>query len=185
MDVQETTEPKLDLPQAEIVVLRDGTPVAIRPIRTDDGPRLQALFGRLSPESIYLRFLGQPKELPDDQAQRLANLDYRTQMAFVGTLVEDGREEIVGVARYAQVPRMGSDAAEAGVVVEDRYQRLGLGTMLLQRLADYARSQGIRAFVASIHHSNTRILRFIRRSGLPVDRRIESGLWEIRVSLED
>ena len=53
------------LEKPDTVTLRDGTTVTIRPIRPDDARGLQALFYRLSPESISLRFLGQPKELAE------------------------------------------------------------------------------------------------------------------------
>ena len=45
------------LPVPETVTLSDGTTVTLRPIRADDAERLQALHARLSPETIYLRFL--------------------------------------------------------------------------------------------------------------------------------
>jgi GNAT superfamily N-acetyltransferase len=70
-------------------------------------------------------------------------------------------------------------------VVEDRWQRRGLGTLLLQALVDHARARGIDAFQATVHQANTRILRFIRRSGLPTRDRVEGGLWEVRVSLKE
>jgi len=43
--------------EPEAVTLRDGTMVTVRPIRPNDALRLQALFARLSPRSIFLRFL--------------------------------------------------------------------------------------------------------------------------------
>jgi RimJ/RimL family protein N-acetyltransferase len=162
-------------------MLRDGTEVSIRPIRPDDATGLQELFSRLSPESIFLRFLGKPKDLPAEQAQRLANVDYESHMAFVAEL--DGA--LIGVARYAE-PDWGEDGvAEAGVVVEDRFQSKGLGTMLLKRLTDYGGAHGIHTFAATIHHSNLKILRFLRHSGLPVDRRLDGGLWEVKVKISD
>lgn len=97
--------------------------------------------------------------------------------------------EIIGVARYAAPAEAGVGeeafrAAEAAVVVKDRWQRRGLGTMLLQRLADYARSHGIKVFHATVHQANNQILYFVRRSGLSTESRVDDGLWEIRVSLE-
>jgi RimJ/RimL family protein N-acetyltransferase len=163
--------------------LRDGTEVTIRPVVADDAPRLQALFNRLSPESIYYRFLSQPKELSREQAERLTNVDYDARMAYVATLSTDAQDPIIGVARYAEGLEPG--VAEAGVVVEDRFQRQGLGTILLTELVQYARNQGIHTFVAWIHQSNAAILQFIRRSGLPTQSRLESGMWEIRVQLEE
>ncbi|MCL7454823.1 MAG: GNAT family N-acetyltransferase [Anaerolineae bacterium] len=162
--------------------LRDGTNVTIRPVVPEDAPRLQALYNHLSPESIYYRFLSQAKELTRAQAERLANVDYDARMAFVATCEMDSDTPIIGVARYAE--GLEPCVAEAGVVVQDRYQRLGLGTILLSELTEYARSQGIHTFVAWIHQSNTAILQFIRRSGLPTQSRLESGTWEIRVTLD-
>lgn len=174
----------MQLKKPETVTLRDGTTVTIRPIRPDDAPRLQALFGRLSPESISLRFLGQPKELPYEQARLLANVDYQKRMALVATREQGGEEHIIAVARYAVDPAADPDLAEAAIVVEDKYQKQGLGTLLLTRLVAYAQAHGIRAFRATIRQDNAQIMRFVRRSGLPTDSRLEAGVWEIVVKLE-
>jgi acetyltransferase len=163
--------------------LRDGTQVVIRPVVPEDAPRLQDLYRRLSPESIYYRFLSQATELSLAQAERLANVDYGARMAFVAVCGADDEDPLIGVARYAEGLEPG--VAEAGVVVEDRYQRQGLGTILLTDLVEYARNQGIHTFVAWIHQSNTAILQFIRRSGLPTQSRLDSGLWEIRVRVDE
>jgi len=200
----------------EIVALRDGTRVTIRPIRPDDARHLQALFYRLSPESISLRFLGQPKELPYEQARQLANVDYRKRMALVATREQGGEEHIISrskiasrggshaadpraweppllqnldpliiaVARYAVDPAGQPDLAEAAIVVEDEYQKRGLGTLLLSRLVAYAQAHGIRAFMATVHQDNIQIMRFVRHSGLPAESTLEAGVWEIVVKLE-
>jgi len=169
-------------PVPDTAVLRDGTEVTIRPVIPEDAPRLQALYSRLSPESIYYRFLSQAKELTREQAERLANVDYDARMAFVATLGPGIDDPIIGVARYAE--GLEPTVAEAGVVVEDRFQRLGLGTLLLTELVEHARAQGIHTFVGWIHQSNAAILQFIRRSGLSTHSRLESGVWEIRVELD-
>jgi len=166
------------------VSLRDGTPVFIRPIRPDDAPRLQSLFARLSPETITYRFLGRRKELPYEEAKRLADLDYQTQMALVATCEQHRDAQVIGVARYAVIPGTWPAEAEAAIVVEDRYQGKGLGTVLLERLVAYANTHGIRAFLATVRYDNARMMRFIRRSGLPAESRMGPGAWEIRVELE-
>ncbi len=168
----------------EVVTLRDGTPVTIRAIRPDDAPRLQALHARLSAESIFLRFLGQLKTLPLEEAQRLAHVDYEKSMALVATPGQDGEEPIIGVARYAASNQAEPDAAEAAIVVDDAFQGRGLGSLLLDRLVKYARAHGIRYFLATVYHSNAEIMRFIQRSGLPSEKRREAGVWEVRVRLD-
>ena len=169
---------------AEAVTLRDGTMVTIRPIRPDDAPRLQAFFARLSPESIYSRFLGFRNELPREQAECLANVDCQTQMALVATRKQYCEEDVIADARYIVIPAGEPSLAEAAIVVEDRYQNRGLGTLLLKRLTACARMHGIHTFLAAVHHSNAWVMRLIRRSGLPTESRVEAGTREIRVKLE-
>ncbi len=168
----------------EVVTLRDGTTVTIRPIRPDDAPRLQALFYRLSPQSIALRFLGHPKELPAEEAERLANVDYHQRMALVATRQHSDEEHIIAVARYAVDPAGQSDVAEAAIVVEDEYQKQGLGTLLLTRLVAYAQAHGIRAFRATVRQDNIQIMRFVRKSGLPAERNLDAGAWDVLVKLD-
>lgn len=38
--------------------------------------------------------------------------------------------------------------------------------------------------LAAVRHDNAWLMRFIRRSGLPTESRVEAGVWEIRAGLE-
>jgi acetyltransferase len=175
----------------EKISLADGTQVTIRPILPEDAPGLQEAFSRLSPQSVYLRFLETFKQLTDKQAQELAELDYQKRMALVAEVVEQGEKHLVGVARYAMLdtahaesPQNVEGVAESAIVVVDEYQGRGLGTILLERLVMYAREHGVQAFMATVHHSNARIMRFIQRSGFISHKRmLEPGVWEIVVTL--
>ena len=182
----------------ESVTLRDGTPVNIRPIRPDDAPRLQAGFARLSPQSIYLRFLQTFRELSDKQAREFATVDYLNRMALVASIPGEGDERLIGVARYSMVAPANPGGltqpvapaepglAEGAIVVGDEFHNRGLGTILLDRLVKYARAHGVTAFLATVHLTNSQIMRFIQRSGFPYEKKmIEPGIWEVRVRLED
>lgn len=167
------------------VTIRNGTPVKIRPIRPDDAPRLQTGFSRLSQQSIYLRFLQTFRELSDKQAREFASVDYQHRMALVAEIQEAGETQLIGVARYSMVEDAEPGLAESAIVVVDEYQNLGLGTHLLKCLIQYARSHGVKAFLATVHQTNAQIMRFIQRSGLPFKKKqLEPGVWEVRVSLE-
>lgn len=172
-------------PEAETatLTLRNGMRTTIRPIRPEDAPRLQALHSRLSPDSVYFRFLDQRALLPEAEAAHLANVDYRTRMALVACVDSEGEEQVIGVARYGVVGPEDSGVAEAAVVVEDRFHGQGLGTELLTRLMQYAAAHGVRVLQGTIHSANDRILRMIQRSGFPVSRTFADGVWEIRADL--
>lgn len=168
----------------ETVTLRDGSEVALRPVQPDDAPRLRALFHRLSPESIYLRFLEARKDLSQQQARAFATVDYQRSMAIVAAVPDaDQEEKIIGVARYGEDLDDPSSGAETAVVVEDAYQGRGLGSLLLLRLVHYAREHGVKALRATVHQSNDQILRFVRRSGLPIQQTMKGGVWDITLSL--
>jgi len=175
--------PPITLPEPELVTLRDHTPLIVRPIRSDDAPRLQALHSHLTPESIYLRFLDMHPSLQLEEAQRLANLDYRTRMAFVATEKTGDDEIIVGVARYAVTDKL--DEAEYAIVVEDPYQGRGVGTILMDRLLNYARSSGIAFFVAEVSVENEGMMHLLHRLGLPIEKHLDAGVgvWEMRIAL--
>jgi RimJ/RimL family protein N-acetyltransferase len=168
----------------EAVTLKDGTPALVRPIRPEDAARLQAFHSRLSPESIYLRWLSAHPVLTADEARALATVDYAGRMAYIAStaLDDDPTAPLIGVARYGRVPAQ-ADEAEVAVVVADAYQRRGLGTALLRQLLRYARAQGFRYWSAEINVANARMMKFIQRGGLPVEKRYESGSWLVRVEI--
>ncbi len=167
----------------EQVALKDGVQVEIRPIRPDDAPRLQQGFRMLSPQTIYLRFFEAARELSDRQANFLASVDYEQRMALVGVIREEDDERLVAVARYDMLPER-PGLAEAAIVVRDDYQSRGLGTQIMLKLIRYACDHGVQAFIATIHTNNQGIMGFIRKSGLPVTKKLlEPGIWEVRVEI--
>ena len=171
------------IPELEHTILEDGTALTIRPIRPDDAPRLQAFHARLLPETIYWRYLCPHPELSAAEAERFTNVDYEHRMAFVATQAEQGQEDIIGVARYERLRAGPADQAELGLVVEDRFQRRGIGTILFRHLVTHAQSHGIRAFVAEIGAQNHRMLNFMRRSGLAAQTQLDGGVMEMQVNL--
>ncbi len=99
------------------LLLEDGTPMRLRPIRPEDEPALQRAFDRLSPETIRMRFFSSMKRLSHATAAQLTQIDYDRDMAFI--LVEPrtaGPSEIHGVVRLYTDPN--GERAEFAVVVE-------------------------------------------------------------------
>lgn len=166
----------------ETIKLHSEELITIRPIRPDDAKRLQTAFAQMSAQTIYDRFMGYKKILPDQEARYLASLDYDCQMAFVATKADD-EETIIGVARYFEVDNE-PGCAEFAIVIHDTYQRKGLGTHLIMRLTEYAQSHGIETLLGFAHGENYRLLRFVQRTGLPTEHKLNNGLWEIRVQLK-
>ena len=142
------------------VRLTDGSRITIRPVQSDDKPLLADAFAKLSGESRYRRFFTPLRELSAKQLAYLTELDHHDHEALLALDAPDGA--CVGVARFV---RVASEVAEPAVVVADRCQRRGLGTMLLEQLADRARAEGITRFSAIVLAGNRDAIRLLERLG--------------------
>ena len=141
----------------------DSTTVQIRPIRADDGIRLQTYHAGLSAESRYRRFLGAKPTLSAADTRYLTELDGEDHFAYVATVPAHGGEDaIVGVGRFIRLPE-DPRTAEFAIIVGDAWQRRGLATELLRRLAIAASRRGIRRFRATMLSDNVAIQRMLER----------------------
>ena len=146
----------------ENVRLRDGSHVLIRPVRPDDKPLLVAAFERLSEESRYLRFMGYKKVLSLRDLEFFTELDHVDHEAIAA--IDPFTGEGLAVARYMRFSQDPS-AAEAAVVVIDAWQGRGLGSVLLERLAERAREHGIERFEATLFTDNKAMLALFEQIG--------------------
>ncbi|MGC4805502.1 GNAT family N-acetyltransferase [Micromonospora sp. DT233] len=153
------------------VLLSDGTTVALRPIRPEDAPQIVAMHSRFSERTRYLRYFSPYPRIPERDLRRFVVVDHRDREAFV--VLAAGR--IVAVGRYE---RLGPEAPEAEVafVVEDAYQGRGIGSVLLEHLADAARRVGIVHFVAEVLPANGAMLRVFADFGYQVQRQYADGV---------
>lgn len=166
--------------------LPSGVCVTLCGARTDDDARLYALFYRLSPTTIYQRlFLPAPK-LPH-WAERFAA--FATCDALHHAVVALIGDEVIGIANYAITSGNGPDAAyayeaEMAIVVEDGWQRRGVGRTLMAHLVAEAAQHQVTLFTATILGDNARALRFITRFFPTARVRWAGGEYEARIPLE-
>lgn len=156
----------------QTIRLRSGAPVTIRPIRADDEMRLRELYDRLSFDTTVKRFFTRMPSLSAAQARFLANVDYRDRLALVAET-----QALIAVARYDRLPIDG--VAEIALVVEDAWQGLGLGTILLHELMSAAHLRGIRSFRADVLTDNRRMLRFLADRTDVLTRNTQHGVTEV------
>lgn len=116
--------------------------LSIRPIRSSDTNLEAEFIENLSDESRYYRFLGAINKLTPDMLKRMCDVDGKQSMAFVATITEDSKERIIGVSRFA--PNSKEDTREMAISVADEWQNHGVGTMLAEKLIEFARSHGIK-----------------------------------------
>ncbi len=154
--------PPLDVPES-VVTLMDGSEVTIRPLRKDDAELDRDFLCNLSPESRWMRFLGQFREPGDSLIRRLTELDYLHDMAFIALAREHGKPRAVGVSRYSLTPD--GQSCECAVTVADAWQGKGLGTMLMRDLIELARRRGVHTMFSIDAGSNERMRELARDLG--------------------
>src|SRR5262245_59775527 len=150
-------------------VLRNGETLVIRAIRPDVKERLHEHFLSLGRESVYNRFFCAKADLTPVELRHLTELDFDRHVGLFAVRRREGREEVLGVARYVVIEGTTPRRAEMAVAVSDAAQNLGVGTVLLEHLARIAVARGVRAFEADVLGANNRMMHMIRRSGLPMD----------------
>lgn len=159
------------------VLLKDGSIIRLRPIRTDDCERWLAFVSRLSPRAKYLRFHHLPKAMTADDAARFCTVDYRDTFAIVAEVRREQREEIVAVGRYYRLPNKSS--AEVAFAVEDDYQGKGIGTGLMEGLVKAALENGITMFKAEVLSENEEMMGVFRDYGYHVTSELEAGVYHV------
>ena len=164
----------------DVVELRDGSCMVVRPVRAEDRERFVRGFERLGAESRYRRFLGFKKRLSDAELEFFTKVDHHGHEALGGLDAYTG--DGVGVARYVS----GDDpsVAEASVAVIDAWQGRGVGGVLLERLAGRARDEGVERFVAALLPENRAMRRLFERLG-PVTSRHVNGMLELEIGLRE
>jgi acetyltransferase len=163
------------------IQLADGTSLTLRPIRPEDAQIEAEFVANLSEQSRYLRFLHHLAELTPSMLARFTQIDYDSEMALIALHETEGRAEIVGVARYVPNPDRGS--AEFAIVIADAWQGRGLGSILLSRLLEIAKRNGLKRIDGTVLAVNQWMLRLVERLGFVRDTESQ-GREEVRVYID-
>lgn len=156
-------------------LLAGGESVLMRPVRMSDEEPLQRLFYSLSDESTYQRFLAHKSVHPQLEIRQLMDADYASSMGLV--VCEPTQGEIVAMARYDVDP--GTGLADIAFVVRDGWQRRGLGTRLMRRMLEIARSKAVVGFTADVLAGNLGMLMVFQKSGLRVETQFDLGVYHL------
>ena len=148
--------------------LRDGKTLTVRFVGADEGEALQRYFRQLSMQSRHSRFLGAMSELSASELGHFIHVGENDRFSVVAVMMIEGREIIVGEARY------GFDAATAsfefGISIDDRWQGQGIGSALLGNLECRAAALGARRMFGDTLRSNEAMISLARKLGFAFTR---------------
>ena len=180
-DTARTGRPRIEEDGFVDVILRDGGTLRLRSPRSDDADALLGFFSALSERSFYLRFHGSPTVRASLVEPFLAP-DWVERGALVGTLAGGDGEHIVALASYARL--RDPTTAEVAFTVADDQQGRGIGTRMLEQLAQRAAAVGIERFVAEVMGENAAMMRVFEDAGFGVSRALDHGTFEVTFPIE-
>lgn len=153
--------------------LKDGTPLLLRAIRPEDEPLMVGFHETLSDQSVYYRYftaLSLKQRTAHTRLARLCFIDYDREVAIVAVNRDPrtGAPSILGVGRLCK--EHGRNDAEFAVVVSDRWQRRGLGGLLLRKLVEIGREERLARIHGTILSENIAMRTLCERVGFRVHR---------------
>jgi acyl-CoA synthetase (NDP forming)/RimJ/RimL family protein N-acetyltransferase len=156
------------------VLLRDGSSLRLQAPVSSDFQDIKEFYDGLSSESRYFRFHGYGRTDAVAKAEAEATgIDRLSLMAR-----HDGR--VVAVASYDGLREPG--VAEVAFAVADDVQRRGIGTRMLEQLAEIAADRLIHRFDAEVMSANRPMLGVFENAGFAVRR--QGSFGEMTVSLD-
>jgi acetyl coenzyme A synthetase (ADP forming)-like protein len=159
------------------VILRDGSTVRLREVCLDDAGAVFDLFAGLSERSLYYRFM-MTHRVDVAEARRIVS-------PYPGNVVIGAQRGSVlcGLAAYYRSPQK-PERAEVAFAIADALQGHGLGTRMLERLAEIARERGLRAFDAYVLGDNLTMMDVFLQSGFALTQGLEQGVFHVALDLE-
>ena len=146
-----------------------GPRVSIAEATEADTPLVLDMVGRCSKASLFHRFHGFTDAVEST----------RTLLNRSDTLVAWSDSTCVGMATLA---RAGDGTADLGVLVEDRWQRRGVGSRLIAAVLEAARRRGTSTVHADVMGDDAFLVALLRRIG-PLNVRPETGGFSVTLDL--
>ncbi|CAL9354629.1 hypothetical protein SUDANB37_00561 [Streptomyces sp. enrichment culture] len=158
----------------DVLTLPEGNEITVRRADQGDVAAARAMHDRCSDRTLALRYHG-----PVADADRYLN--HLLSPRFGRTLaVETASGRLVGLGHLL----WDGDETEVALLVEDAWQRRGIGAELLRRLVGLALEAGCDSVYAVTQASNTGMVAAMRALRLPLDYQIEEGTLVITARLE-
>ncbi|MFO7495516.1 MAG: GNAT family N-acetyltransferase [Desulfobacterales bacterium] len=135
----------------------DGEEITIRPSKPVDERRIQEHFYTLDKADVISRFFHEKTSFLRGDVESMYAIDYVNDLAIVALVGEFGFGKVVAVGEYLLDPA--ANLAEVAFSVSREYQGKGLGRVLILKLAEAARENGISGLVAYTSPQNQGMIR--------------------------
>ncbi|MBW1984258.1 MAG: GNAT family N-acetyltransferase [Deltaproteobacteria bacterium] len=124
----------------------NGEDVTIRPAKPVDERRIQEHFYNLDKDDVISRFFHEKTSFVHDEIENVSRVDYIKDLTIVAVVGEFGFGKVIAIGEYYLDPA--KNMAEIAFSVSKEWQSKGLGRIIMGKLAEAARENGILGFYA-------------------------------------
>mgnify|MGYP001140265270 CR=1 FL=1 len=157
--------------------LEDGTGIILRPIKPEDEPMWMEMLGSCSKESIYSRFGFFYNWANHKAAVRYCYIDYDREIAIVAEISEGGKRSIHAIGRLVADPDL--ETAEYAILVDDKWQNRGLGSIVPEYCEKIAGEWGVKRIVAQTTVDNQRMIHLFEARNYQIDHDKQGGVVSV------
>ena len=143
----------------EVLTIKEQS-VTFRPAKQVDERRIQEHFYHLEKKDVVSRFFNERTHFLRDDVEVMSQIDYKRNLTIIALVGEMGFDTVVGIGSYYLEPS--TNMAEVAFSVSKGYQSMGFGRILIRKLAQAARNQGIKGLFAITSPGNTKMVKLFK-----------------------
>lgn len=167
----------------QVITLKSGQPVLVRPIRPEDEDTHRAFDTSLSQQDRYNRYFGEVPHLGHEQLARQTQIDYDREMAFIASALNGkGVRETLGVVRVLMDPD--NIEGEFAIIIRSDMKGQGLGRQLLTKMVEYCRDNGTQFITGVTMSENRGMADLARKVGFKVTHDRDEGAIVMHYDLQ-
>lgn len=169
--------------ELEETILLHDTNVTIRPAKPVDERRIQEHFYNLNKDDVIARFFHEKTSFVRAEVSDVSQVDYIKDLTIVAVIGEFGFGEVVGVGEYLLDPS--NNMAEVAFSVSQNFKKRGLGKILIRKLCETARINGISGFFAYTSPENRGMINLFKTLPYKTTKKFEDDLVLLRCNFAD
>lgn len=152
----------------------DGINVTFRPAKPVDDRRIQEHFYNLEKQDVVARFFYEKTRFLRNDVENMIETDYIRNLTLLAVTGEFGFGSVIGIGAY--MLEKTKNMAEVAFSVSKPWQGKGIASILMNKLAEAARNNGISGLVAYTEPYNKGMIRLFSRQPYKIHKEREEDI---------
>ena len=164
-------------------VQRDGVTIIIRPAKPADERPIQEHYYTLAKDDVLTRFFHEKTSFSHKDVETVARIDYLRDLSLIALVGEPGFEKVVAIGEY--LLDADSNTAEVAFSTSREFQGKGLARLLIAKLSEAARDNGIAGFIAYTAPTNKPMIKLFKTLPYKVKTAFEEDMLKLTCRFDE